>query len=88
MIFLKKLKDNWELINIPHFGRKENLFRIFQTLKIQIQSLLKENEKLNKNNFELKKSDRMNFVYKNIISKFEHQIESSRKYFYFLNIKN
>jgi len=48
-------------------------------MKIQINNLFKENEKLTKSLNEIKKSERMNYVYKNVISKFGEQIDINRK---------
>jgi len=79
--FVKNLKDNWELISFPNIGNENENFNItLQSMKIQINQLFKENEKLNKNITEIKKSERMNFVYKNVISKFGEQIDLNRKY--------
>lgn len=81
--FLKKLKENWDLVTLPNLGgERENMQRIFQSMKIQINSMFKENEKLNKNLFEIKKSERMNSVYKNVITKFGEQIDINRKYLF------
>jgi len=48
-------------------------------MKIQINTLFKENEKLIKYLDDIKKSERMNHVYKNVISKFGEQIDINRK---------
>lgn len=78
--FLKKLKDNWNVVSMPNLGSaKDNVVRVFQTMKIQIQTLFKENEKLNKTLLEFRRSDRMNYVYKNVINKFGVQIDYNRK---------
>jgi hypothetical protein len=79
--FLKKLKENWELVSLPNLGHsRENVYRIFQTMKIQIQNLFKENEKLSKEVNELKKLERMNIIYKKVINKFGKQIDHNRRY--------
>lgn len=77
---MKKIKDNWDLISLPFVSEnKENTFRVFQTMKIQVQNLFKENEKISKNLNELKKLERMNHLYKNVINKFGEQIDYNRK---------
>lgn len=78
--FLKKLKENWDLVSLPCLGGvRENMHRVFQSMKLQINTLFKENEKLTKGLNEVKKSERMNHVYKNVISKFGQQIDINRK---------
>ena len=58
---------------------KDNTYRVLQTMKLQIQSMFKENEKINKNLNEVKKTERMNHVYKNVINKFGEQIDYNRR---------
>jgi len=83
--FLNKLKDNWDLVSIPSLGsERENMHRVFQTMKVQINTFFKENEKLNKSLNEIKKSERMNHVYKNVISKFGEQIDVNRQLYLYL----
>jgi len=82
------MKDNWDLISLPCISEnKENMYRVFQTMKLQVNNLFKENEKINKNLNELKKTDRMNNLYKNVINKFGEQIDHNRKVYKDLNQK-
>ena len=80
LLFLKKIKNNWELVSLPFISEtKDNTYRVLQTMKLQIQSMFKENEKINKNLNEVKKTERMNHVYKNVINKFGEQIDYNRR---------
>lgn len=44
-----------------------------------INSLTKQNEFLNEELAELKKIDRMNYIYKNLLNKFAYKIETNKK---------
>ena len=78
--FLKKLKDNWDVVCLPNLGgERENMLRVIQSMKIQINTQFKENEKFTKCLNEIKKSERMNSVYRSVISKFGEQIDVNRK---------
>ena len=54
---------------------------------MQVQNLFKENEKITKNLNELKKTERMNHLYKNVLNKFGEQIDYNRKIYKDLNKK-